>query len=77
MTSHDIILQVKVGTEHIVDWRLGTTYDDITITVKTGVVFRWDGSIPHNLIEMTSHDAVASCAFVGSNAAALGKVSIT
>ena len=74
MTSHHI--QVKVGTEHIVNWRLGVTYNDITITMGTGVVFRWDGSIPHNLIEMTSQDAVTSCAFVGDNAVALGKVKL-
>ena len=73
MMSCDVI-QVKVGTEHIINWRLGVNYNDITISTGTGVVFRWDGSIAHNLIEMTSHDAVTDCKFVGDNSVALGKV---
>ena len=32
--------------------------------------------LPHNLIEMTSHDVVTSCALVGDNAVALGKVKL-
>ena len=49
-------------------------YNDITVTIGTGIVFRWDGSIAHNLIEMTSPDAVTDCKFVGDNSIALGKV---
>lgn len=66
--------QVKVGTEHIINWRLGVNYNDITINVGAGIVFRWDGSIAHNLIEMTSHDAVTDCKFVEDDAVLLGKV---
>ena len=51
-------------------------YNDITITVGTGLVFRWDGSIAHNLIEMTSRDAVTDCTFVEDDSLALGKVGI-
>lgn len=66
--------QVKVGTEYIINWRLGVNYNDTTISIGTGVVFRWDGSIAHNLIEMTSRDAVTDCKFVGDNSVAFGKV---
>lgn len=70
-----MISQVKVGNEHIINWRLGVNYNDITVAIGTGIVFRWDGSIVHNLIEMTSRNAVTDCKFVGGNSAALGKVS--
>ena len=65
-----------MGTEHVINWRLGVNYNNITVIIGTGIVFRWDGSIAHNLIEMTSHDAVTDCKFVGDNSVALGKVNI-
>ena len=69
-----MIPQVKVGNEHVVNWRLGTNYNDVTINIGTGIVFKWDGSIAHNLIEMTSRDAVTDCMFVGDDSVMLGKV---
>ena len=73
MMSCDAI-QVKVGTEQVINWRLGVNYNDVTINTGMGIVFRWDGSVAHNLIEMTSRDAVIDCNFVGDNSVLLGKV---
>ena len=70
-----MISQVKVGTEHLINWRLGVTYSNVNINVGEGLVFRWDGSIKHNLIEMKSRDAVTDCTFVGDDSVLLGKVS--
>ena len=69
-------MQVKVGTEQVINWRLGVNYNDVTIKTGMGVVFRWDDSVAHNLIEMTSRDAVTDCNFVGDNSVLLGKVEL-
>jgi len=69
-------MQVKVGTEQVINWRLGVNYSDVTINTGMGIVFRWDDSVAHNLIEMTSCDAVTDCNFVGDNSVLLGKVEL-
>ena len=68
---------MKVGAVQVVTWKLDQTYNDIILSEGTGLLFKWNNpNTPHNLIEMSSPQATSpECAFVGSNAEDLGKVS--
>ena len=69
-------MQVNVGDVVVIDWKVGE-HNDINITEGGGVVFKWNDVVPHNVIEMTSKESVSeTCAYVGENASALGKVRI-
>ena len=47
-----------------IEWVIGS-HDDITVTEGTGLIFRWSGSVNHNVIEMSSARSVAAgCSFV-------------
>ena len=59
----------------MIDWHIGE-HQDVTITEGSGLSFKWEGSIPHNVIEMTSKESVTSdCLFV-SSATVTGKVTL-
>ena len=58
----------------MIDWQIWE-HSDLTISASTGLLFQWDGSVPHNIYEMST--AVTSsdeCLFVGDSAYELGKV---
>jgi len=67
-------LQVQVGEMEVIEWRLGT-YRDLTISEGTGLLFQWDGPVPHNVIEMESPLSVTQdCKFVNLDSTKLGQV---
>ena len=66
------MLQTQVGDVHVVEWRIDTPYDDITLPEGTGIIFRWSGSY-HNLLEMSA-PVESDCKFVNSKAFDLGQV---
>ena len=50
-----------MGNIEVIEWRV-TTYADITIPEGTGLLFHWDGSVYHDLIEMqTAANSPADC----------------
>ena len=58
----------------VIEWRV-TNYDDIIIPEGAGLLFQWEGRIPHNVIEMASAVSVQpDCVFVGANAIETGQV---
>ena len=58
----------------VINWRV-TTYNDITIPEGMGLIFQWNGPVPHSVVEMASRSSVDSCLFVGPQAALTGQVS--
>ena len=65
-----------MGLIQTITWTIDHTYTDIIISEDSGLLFNWNGPTPHNLIEMSSPQSTSEhCTYVGSNAAALGKVS--
>ena len=58
----------------VINWQLGN-HADVTLTEGGGLLFQWNGPIPHNVIEMTSKESITDqCLFVGSTSQQLGKV---
>ena len=58
-------LQVKVGNIREITWQIDQTYEEITIPVGEGLLFKWSGANYHNLIEMASPQSTSSqCTFV-------------
>ena len=50
-------------------------HQDVTIEEGGGIVFKWNGVVSHNVIEMTSPESVSEeCTFVSDQATNLGKV---
>lgn len=68
-------VQVQIGDVEHIEWRIAS-YEDLVITEGTGLLFEWEGVVPHNVIEMASSVSVArDCSFVGDQAQQLGQVS--
>lgn len=66
------MFQVQVGNLHTVEWRLGTRYEDLTLSEGTGLVFHWSGSY-HNLLEMSA-PVESDCKYVNKDSFQLGQV---
>ena len=59
----------------MVAWTVDHEYPQISIREGSGLLFKWSGSTPHDLIEMSSPQSTSpDCTFVGSSAHSLGKV---
>ena len=57
----------------VINWRV-TAYSDITVPEGTGLIFQWNGPVPHSVVEMASRSSVDSCLFVGPQAYLTGQV---
>jgi len=58
----------------VIEWRLGA-YRDLTISEGAGLLFQWNGPVPHNVIEMASPLSVTEdCKFVNQDSKKLGQV---
>lgn len=69
------LLQVQVGSVEVIEWHI-RQHSDLTISATTGLLFQWDDSVPHNIIEIsTAVTSADECRFVGDSAYELGKVS--
>ena len=56
-------------------WLLTGNYADVMLTEVDGLVFQWNGIIPHNVIEMTFKKSITDqYLFMGSTSQQLGKV---
>lgn len=40
-----------MGEVLAIEWRVGS-YQDITVTQGTGLLFQWNGAVMHDLVEM-------------------------
>ena len=68
-------IQVKAGEIQVVMWTVDHEYPQISIREGSGLLFKWSGSTPHDLVEMSSPQSTSpDCTFVGSSAHSLGKV---
>lgn len=65
-------IQVQIGNVQVVEWRVGTPYEDLTLPEGTGIIFRWSGSY-HNLLEISS-PVENNCKFVNKDSFQLGQV---
>ena len=62
----------------MVAWTVDHEYPQISIREGSGLLFKWSGSTPHDLVEMSSPlSTFPDCTFVGSSAHSLGKVYYT
>eukprot|EP00117_Sycon_ciliatum_P037364 scpid335/ scgid27970/ Fibrocystin-L; Polycystic kidney and hepatic disease 1-like protein 1 len=58
-------LQVVVGHQQSIAWKIGTQYSDISVSKGTGLRFTWDTSQTsgtlHNLVELKNRPALDEC----------------
>ena len=67
-------IQIQAVDVEVINWHIGE-HRDLMISEGTGLLFRWDDSVPHNLFEMSTAIASAEdCQFAGDLADELGKV---
>lgn len=53
-----------VGSEVVIEWRLGRVYNHVSIAYGTGIRFQWSGGLGvyHDVVELASKDAYEECA---------------
>ena len=63
-----------VGSEYVIDWRLGEEYSPISIPHGTGLRFQWSTGpgVFHDVVELASKEALEKCT-VGQVAEASGR----
>lgn len=63
-----------VGSERVIDWRLGQVYNSMSILYGTGLRFQWSSGpgVYHDVVEVASEEALEECA-VGQVAQTSGR----
>ena len=59
--------QVQYGNEHVIEWGLGHTYDDVMIPSGTSLLFQWPSGTRHNVVELRSVPSMGPCDFTSSD----------